>query len=213
MGRAIRYVPYPVVGGFLGATGCLILLGAVRVITGIRLQFATLGQFANLLDAVRSWARLRHGAGAVSDLASLAHAVRIAGHSDRRRDRGACRVLARRRLAGGGAGHGLDLSAAAAASTFMLPWSADELARYPWYALPDLLGNLIAVIFVTASSTLFNTTGIEVACIARPIWSASSTSPAWPTCCPAYSAAIPAASRSAAPSSISTAAAPAGCPA
>jgi len=30
MGRAIRYVPYPVVGGFLGATGCLILLGAIR---------------------------------------------------------------------------------------------------------------------------------------------------------------------------------------
>jgi sulfate permease, SulP family len=34
IGRAIRYVPYPVVGGFLGATGCLILLGAIRVITG-----------------------------------------------------------------------------------------------------------------------------------------------------------------------------------
>lgn len=48
MGRAIRYVPYPVVGGFLGATGCLILLGAIRVITGYRLQFATLDQFANL---------------------------------------------------------------------------------------------------------------------------------------------------------------------
>ena len=29
--------------------------------------------------------------------------------------------------------------------------------------MPDLLGNLIAVIFVTAASTLFNTTGIEVA--------------------------------------------------
>ena len=49
VGRAIRYVPYPVVGGFLGATGCLILLGAIRVITGRRLQFATLDQFANLL--------------------------------------------------------------------------------------------------------------------------------------------------------------------
>ena len=45
----------------------------------------------------------------------------------------------------------------------MLPWHADELARYPWSAVPDLLGNLIAVIFVTAASTLFNTTGIEVA--------------------------------------------------
>ena len=45
----------------------------------------------------------------------------------------------------------------------MLPWSAHEISRYPWYTLPDLAGNLIAVIFVTASSTLFNTTGIEVA--------------------------------------------------
>src|SRR5271168_3437744 len=49
MGRAIRYVPYPVVGGFLGATGFLILLGAIRVITGHRLQLATLDQFTNLL--------------------------------------------------------------------------------------------------------------------------------------------------------------------
>src|SRR6202047_1724871 len=49
MGRAIRYVPYPVVGGFLGATGCLIVLGAIRVITNQRLQFATLDRFANIL--------------------------------------------------------------------------------------------------------------------------------------------------------------------
>src|SRR5712672_3432204 len=39
MGRAIRYVPYPVVGGFLGAIGCLLILGAIRVITGERLHF------------------------------------------------------------------------------------------------------------------------------------------------------------------------------
>src|ERR1700748_2010225 len=49
MGRAIRYVPYPVVGGFLAATGCLILFGAVRVITGHALQFDTLKQFTDPL--------------------------------------------------------------------------------------------------------------------------------------------------------------------
>ena len=48
-------------------------------------------------------------------------------------------------------------------AVFMLPWHTDDLARYPWFAVPDLLGNVVAVIFVTASSTLFNTTGIEVA--------------------------------------------------
>jgi SulP family sulfate permease len=48
-------------------------------------------------------------------------------------------------------------------AAFMLPWHADDLARYPWAAMPDLLGNFVAVVFVTASSTLFNTTGIEVA--------------------------------------------------
>jgi len=46
MGRAIRYVPYPVVGGFLGATGCLLILGAIRVICGFRFQLSTLDRFA-----------------------------------------------------------------------------------------------------------------------------------------------------------------------
>jgi SulP family sulfate permease len=45
----------------------------------------------------------------------------------------------------------------------MLPWTLDNIQRYPLDALPGLSGNLIAVIFVTAMSTLFNTTGIEVA--------------------------------------------------
>ena len=47
MGRAIRYVPYPVVGGFLGATGLLIVLGAIRVITDHPVQLATLPRFAD----------------------------------------------------------------------------------------------------------------------------------------------------------------------
>ena len=35
-GRYVRYMPYPVVGGFLAGTGYLLLLGAYRMLTGAR---------------------------------------------------------------------------------------------------------------------------------------------------------------------------------
>lgn len=162
MGRAIRYVPYPVVGGFLGATGCLIVLGAVRVITGQRLQFATLGQFENLLT--------------LSELAAacaMALVLYLTWHRSRT-SFGLPAIL----VGGVIAAHivfwlaGVSLAQAQAAGwTFqppssvriMLPWSVNAIRSYPWHTLPELSGNLIAVVFVTASCTLFNTTGIEVA--------------------------------------------------
>ncbi|THD65562.1 MAG: cyclic nucleotide-binding domain-containing protein [Bradyrhizobium sp.] len=162
MGRAIRYVPYPVVGGFLGATSCLILLGAVRVITGHRLQIATLGQFGNILT--------------LSELAAagaMALVLYLTWHRSRS-SFGLPVIL----IGGVIAAHiifklaGISLTQAQAAGwtfqpppsvTFMLPWSVHEISHYPWSALPDLIGNLIAVVFVTATCTLFNTTGVEVA--------------------------------------------------
>ena len=35
-GRAIRFVPYPVIGGFLGATGWLMITGAIQVVANQR---------------------------------------------------------------------------------------------------------------------------------------------------------------------------------
>jgi sulfate permease, SulP family len=162
MGRAIRYVPYPVVGGFLGATGFLILLGAVRVITGLRLQLATLPQFEDLLT--------------LSKLAAacvMALVLYMTWHRSRS-SFGLPAIL----VGGVVAAHilfwlaGISLTDAQSAGwtfqpppriTFMMPWSGAALRHYPWSLLADLSGNLVAVIFVTASSTLFNTTGIEVA--------------------------------------------------
>jgi len=162
MGRAIRYVPYPVVGGFLGATGCLILLGAVRVITGQRLQFATLGQFENLLTLFK-----------LAAACVMALILYMTWHRSRS-PFGLPVIL----IGGVIAAHflfwlaGISLAEAQAAGwTFqppphaavMLPWSLDALVHYPWHLLPELSGNLIAVVFVTAACTLFNTTGVEVA--------------------------------------------------
>ena len=162
MGRAIRYVPYPVVGGFLAATGCLILLGAIRVITGHRLQFGTLDQFANPLTLYE-----------LAAACAMATVLYLTWH--RSRSSFGLPVLL---VLGILLAHlafwlaGISLAEAQAAGwtfqspphvTYMLPWSATEIGRYPWHLLPDLSGNLIAVVFVTASSALFNTTGLEVA--------------------------------------------------
>lgn len=162
MGRAIRYVPYPVVGGFLGATGLLIALGAIRVITNTPVQVATLPRFANgttllelgaacamALVLYLTWHRSRNPFG----LPIILVGGVITAH-----------------LAFWISGVSLDQAHSLGwtfqpppQAAFMLPWHTGELAQYPWFAVPDLLGNLVAVIFVTASSTLFNTTGIEVA--------------------------------------------------
>jgi SulP family sulfate permease len=162
MGRAIRYVPYPVVGGFLGATGCLIMLGSVYVITGHKLRFATLHQFAYLQTLAQ-----------VTAACAMALILYLAWHRSRKSFR-----LPAILIGGVAAGHaafwlaGISLAEAQATGwtfqpppqiSLMLPWSANDIGRFPWYALPDLTGNLIAVIFVTATSTLFNTAGIEVA--------------------------------------------------
>jgi len=162
MGRAIRYVPYPVVGGFLGATGCLILLGAVRVISGLKLQFATLEQFANLMTAYE-----------IAAACAMALVLYLTWHRSRT-PFGLPLIL----ILGTLAAHiafrlaGISVPEAQALGwtfrppphvSLMLPWSTAALDHYPWHALPDLAGDVIAVIFVTATSTLFNTTGLEVA--------------------------------------------------
>ena len=57
-GRAIRFVPFPVIGGFLGATGWLMIIGAMQVVTD---QRPTLGQYRRLRRH-RDCAKLAPGA-------------------------------------------------------------------------------------------------------------------------------------------------------
>ena len=162
IGRAIRYVPYPVVGGFLAATGCLILFGAVRVITGQPLQFATLGRFVDI-----------HVLSKLAAACAMALVLYLTWH--RSRSSFGLPVI----LVGGViAAHilfwlaGVSPTEAQAAGwtfqspskvTLISPWSLAALQHYPWHILTEISGNLIAVIFVTASCALFNTTGLEVA--------------------------------------------------
>lgn len=46
-GNALQFVPYPVVGGFMAATGGLLVRGAIQVMTGEPLRLANFGWFAS----------------------------------------------------------------------------------------------------------------------------------------------------------------------
>ena len=162
VGRAIRYVPYPVIGGFLGATACLIVLGGIRVITDRYVRFDNLGSFAEAATIQQLLAGC-----------ALAVTIYLTWHRSRN-------PLALPAILIGGVitTHvvfkflGVSLEQAKALgwtfqslprASLTQPWHVSDIEQFPWQALPGLLGNLVAVIFVTAISTLFNATGIEVA--------------------------------------------------
>lgn len=160
LGRAIRYVPYPVIGGFLAATGYLVFTGGTRV---------TIGRSIMQLDAATI-----HDAARMAELAAAFAMAAVMFFAFRRfRMPFAMPVILILGIiithlvmwmAGLPTGEEQEwMFAPQPHADLVLPWSLDALTHYPWRALPALTGNIIAVVFVTAISALFNTTGIEVA--------------------------------------------------
>jgi SulP family sulfate permease len=161
-GRAIRYVPFPVMGGFLGASGALMMLGAVQVLTDHRLTIASLPAF---------W-----DAGLLAKIAAGA-AIAIVLEILLARSRSPL-ILPMVLLAAILVTHmvlwlkGIAVTDAQAAgwmfkppppALLALPWRTTELRAFPWAELPELGGDIVAVMFVTAITVLLNATGIEIA--------------------------------------------------
>jgi SulP family sulfate permease len=161
-GRAIRFVPYPVIGGFLGATGWFMISGAVQLITDQRLKLATIETFADgaiiaklaaglavafILQALLSrWTNaFVLPAILVAALLAIHVALPIAGFS-----------LAEAQVAGW-------MFQSQPTASVVSPWQPAELRAFPWTALPWLTGDVLAVMFVTTISLLLNITGVEMA--------------------------------------------------
>ena len=47
LGKMVRFTPYPVIAGFMGATGWVMATGAVQMTTNIKVSVAKLPLFAN----------------------------------------------------------------------------------------------------------------------------------------------------------------------
>jgi sulfate permease, SulP family len=160
-GRAIRFVPFPVIGGFLGATGWLLITGAMQVVTDQKPVLANLAAFAD-------------GAIAAKLGATLIVAVAL--------------YLALRRSKSPFTMPGVLLAALAATYLILLltgsslidaqahswmfrpqpvaglvsPWQPAALRSFSWTEMPALAGDVLAVMFVTIINFLLNTTGIEI---------------------------------------------------
>jgi sulfate permease, SulP family len=161
-GRAIRFVPYPVIGGFLGATGWLMMMGAVQIATDQPAALVNVGAFLNLALIVKL------AAGAL---------VAISLHLSLRRSKSPLVLPAVLLVAliatylvivlSGSSVRSAQTSGwmfpSLPAAHLTLPWKADALQSFSWTMLPSLAGDLLAIMFVTVSTLLLNTTGIELA--------------------------------------------------
>lgn len=160
--RAIRFMPYPVIGGFLGATGWLMITGAMQVVSDQRPNLSNLSAFAAPSVAAK------FAAGA---------AVAVALHILMRRSKNPL-VLPGILLFAFALTHivlmatGTTLAHAQDSgwmfrpqptAALMLPWTARAVRDFPWSDVPSLAGDVLAVIFVTLSTLLLNTSGIEIA--------------------------------------------------
>jgi sulfate permease, SulP family len=161
-GRAIRFVPYPVIGGFLGATGALMIMGAIQVITDQRLTFGNIDRFldgaiagklaAGLVVAITLQLLLSRSQSAfilpsvlLVAIVAMNLVLPLTGSS---------------LIEAQADGWMFPPQPAAALAS---PWQPAELHSFPWATLPWLAGDLLAVMFVTTISLLLNTTGVEIA--------------------------------------------------
>ena len=160
-GRAIRFVPFPVIGGFLGATGWLLITGAMQVVTDQKPMLANLGAFANaaaaaklgatLIVAVALYLALRRSKSPFTMpgvlLAALAATYLIL-------------LLTGSSLIDAQA-HGWMFRPQPVAG-LVSPWQPAALRSFSWTEMPALAGDVLAVMFVTIINFLLNTTGIEI---------------------------------------------------
>jgi SulP family sulfate permease len=161
LGKMVRFVPYPVVAGFLAATGWLIVSGAIRMATGVPLARSSLGLFVapragSLLGLTALWAaalwlltaRLKNPL--ALPLALLAAIFLVHG------------AIAVFHLPDDAVRHYGLMFSVPAGSHPMIPLISGEYFRADWTALRPIVGDLISVAVMATLGVLLNSTLLEL---------------------------------------------------
>jgi SulP family sulfate permease len=162
LGNLIRFMPYPVVGGFLAGTGLLLTKGAIGVLSGVSVSVSTLDELlvadvaekwlpgaafaVALLVLVRRWRHALLVPMAILSALALFYVVALAtGNGPSELESGGW-------LLGPFPGTGL-----------WEPWAIEGLGDADWSAIAAQTPNMATVALVGAVALLLNTTGIELA--------------------------------------------------
>ena len=171
-GRAIRFVPYPVIGGFLGATGWVMVIGAIQVVTDHQPTLANLDAFATRPSPPSS-PPVSRSPSSCSPAAALAQspfvlpgvllAAFVAMHLG---------LAASDMTIAAGAGRGWMFHPHGPAP--LTCRGSPKCRRFPWHCASFAGGDVLAVMFVTISSCCSTPPESRSRPGARPISSAIS---------------------------------------
>ena len=160
-GKFVRYIPYPVIAGFMGATGWLVVVGAVKMATDVPLAIGSLPEFAQprgglLLALLLAWTgilwvatkKIRHPLTLPVALAAGAVVTNVA-------------------LQAFGVSHTMAQSEGLLFSVSRSGWQgipalSGTYFHVDWSALLPVTGAITAVALISVLQTLFLATGLEL---------------------------------------------------
>jgi len=161
LGNLVRFVPYPVVGGFLAGTGWLLLKGGVGVAAGIQVSLHTLHELSSHFELVR-WAPALAFGVAIYVATRLAKRPLVIPAA-----LGIGLVLFVFAMVATGssvreAREGLWLLGPFESTRLLQPWTLRALSGADWSAVLRQVGGIATAVFVAVVASLFNVTGLEL---------------------------------------------------
>jgi SulP family sulfate permease len=161
LGNLARFIPYPVVGGFLAGTGWLLFKGGLRVAGSMEPQWGTIGQFVDPFELVRWVPALVFGV-------VLLVATRIV-----RRPLVIPAILGLGLILFGvgvvvtgssieEAEDGLWLLGPFLSTKLWEPWTLRALTGADWPAVAAQIPGILTTVFVAVMACLFNVGGVEL---------------------------------------------------
>lgn len=162
LGNMVRFVPHPVVGGFLAGTGWLLTKGAIGVLTGIPLSVSTVSRLVDSAALAKWLPGLSLAVLLIVLTRRSSHPLLIPGSMF-----AAVAVFYGVVLASGsgikGAEDGGWLLGPFPQAGLWRPWSVEALGRADWGAVIAQAPGMATVLVLGVLTLLLNTSGIELA--------------------------------------------------